>query len=122
MQSWIRAIVFAMLFSVSAFAAGAEGVWKLTYTTSTGHPREATLTLQVEGGSVSGTIEGEMGSAKIEQGQLKGDDISFTLVRQGSSDLITVTYSGKIEGAIMKLKMQYRDREPIEITARRVSG
>ena len=122
MQSLIRIVVLVMLFSATALAAGATGVWELTYTTSTGQRRQATLTLQVEDDKVAGTIEGSLGSAKIEEGQVRGDDISFTLIRQGSSDLITVTYTGKIEGGTMKLKMQYRDREPIEITAKRVSG
>jgi len=121
-QSLIRIVVLVMLFSATALAAGAAGVWELTYTTSTGQRRQATLTLQVEDDKVAGTIEGSLGSAKIEEGQVRGDDISFTLIRQGSSDLITVTYTGKIEGGTMKLKMQYRDREPIEITAKRVSG
>jgi hypothetical protein len=118
----MRIAVLVMLFSATAFTAGAAGVWELTYTTSTGQTRQATLTLQVEGDKVSGSLEGSLGSAKIEEGQVSGDDISFTLVRQGSSDLITVTYTGKIEGGTMKLKMQYRDREPIEITGKRVSG
>ena len=61
-----------------------------------------------------------MGSVKIAEGRVRGDEISFTLIRQGSSDLITVMYTGKVDGDTMKLKMQYRDRERIEINAKRV--
>lgn len=120
MQSLIRSFLLVVLFSVTALAADVAGAWELTYTTSTGQPREAKLTLQVDGDKISGTIEGKLGSAKIAEGRIRGNDFSFTLVRRGSSDLITVTYTGKIEGETMKLKMQYRDREPIEMTAKRV--
>jgi hypothetical protein len=120
-QSLFRSVLSLILFSAAAPAADVAGVWELTYTTSTGQPREAKLTLQVDGDKLSGTLDGELGSAKIEQGRVMGNEISFTLVRTGSSDLITVTYTGTIEGNTMQLKMQYREREPTEITARRVS-
>ncbi len=122
MQSLMRIVFLLMLFSVAATAADVAGVWELAYTTSTGQPREAKLTLQVDGDKISGTLDGKLGSAKIEEGRVMGNEIKFTFVRAGSSDLITVTYTGTIEGNTMQLKMQYRERESTEIIARRISG
>ncbi|MBI3696494.1 MAG: polysaccharide deacetylase family protein [Acidobacteria bacterium] len=109
------------LFSVKAPAADAAGVWKASYTNPDGQTRETTLNLKVDGDKVSGTIASQRGSAAISDGQVSGDDISFTVVRRGNGDEIQVTYKGKVEGETMKLTMQIDGRDPIQMTAKRGS-
>ena len=48
-----------------------------------------------------------------------GNNISFTVVRVGNGDEVRIEFSGKVEGGTMKLRMQYRDHDPMELIARR---
>jgi hypothetical protein len=118
----MKSLAVALLFTtLAASAADIAGTWKLTYTTESGLTREASLDLKLEGARLTGTLSSDRGKAQIETGKLTGDEISFSLLRRGNGDEIIVNFSGKVEGATMKLKMQYGQRQPIDIVARRVS-
>ena len=117
MKSLAVALLFATLV---ASAADIAGPWKLTYTTENGLVREATLDLKLEGDHLSGTLASDRGKAQIETGKLSGDEVSFSLLRLGNGDEIKVNFWGKVEGGTMKLKMQYGQRQPIDVAARRI--
>ena len=117
----VRAAATLLLATISASAADIAGTWKLTYTTENGLSREATLDLKLEGDRLSGTLASDRGKAQIETGKIGGDEVSFSLLRLGNGDEITVKFWGKVEGATMKLKMQYGSRQPVDIAARRTS-
>jgi len=117
----IRGVVLGFLFAgLAANAANAGGTWRLAYTTENGLPREATLNLQVEGDRLAGTVLSDRGSAGIEDGKVCGDDIRFDMVRKSNYDEITIHFKGRIEGETMKLTMQFGQRNPIEVIARRL--
>jgi hypothetical protein len=118
MKSLAAALLLATL---AASAADVAGTWKLAYTTENGLTREATLDLKLEGDRLSGVLASDRGKAQIETGKVNGDEISFSLLRRGNGDEITVNFSGKVEGATMKLKMQYGQRQPVDVVARRTS-
>ena len=103
----------------AALGADLSGVWKTSYRNEEGQTRESDLTLKQEGGKLTGTISSPRGKVEIRDGSVEGERISFRVVRVGNGDEIPITFSGKIEGGVMKLKMQLRDRVPIEMTARR---
>jgi hypothetical protein len=113
--------VALLLATFAASAADLTGQWKLAYTTENGLTREATLDLKLEGDRLSGTLASDRGKALIETGNVSGEDVSFSLLRKGNGDEIPVNFSGKVEGATMKLKMQYGKRQPVDIIARRIS-
>ena len=118
----MKSLAVALLWAtLAASAADITGSWKLTYTTENGLTREATLELKLDGDRLSGTLSSDRGKAQIETGKLTGDEISFSLLRRGNGDEITVNFWGKLEGATMKLKMQYGQRQPIDLVARRSS-
>jgi hypothetical protein len=118
----MKSLAVAFLFAtLAASAAGIAGTWKLSYTTENGLTREATLELTLEGDRLSGTLASDRGKALIETGRVSGDDVSFSLLRLGNGDEITVNFWGKVEGATMKLKMQYGLRQPVDVAARRTS-
>jgi hypothetical protein len=117
----LRAAATLLFVTISASAADIAGLWKLTYTTENGLLREATLDLKLEGDRLSGTLASDRGKAQIETGKVGGDEVSFSLLRLGNGDEITVHFSGKVEGATMKLKMQYGLRQPVDVVARRTS-
>ena len=114
----MRSAVLSILFA-SLAAAGAAGTWRVAYSTENGLPREATLNLEVEGDRVAGTWSSDRGLALIENGKISGDEIRFDLVRKSNYDEIAVHFKGRIEGETMKLTMQFGQRKPIEITARK---
>ena len=117
----VRAGVALLFATISASATDIAGAWKLTYTTENGLSREATLDLKPEGDRLSGTQASDRGKAQIETGKFSGGEVSFSLLRLGNGDEFTVKFWGKVEGATMKLKMQYGSRQPVDIVARRTS-
>ncbi len=104
----------------AACAANADGVWKLRYKGANGM-RESTLTLKMDGENITGTLSGDRGTVKIDEGKVSGDNITFTLIRRGNNDEIPVHYTGKIDGETMKLQMEYRQRTPVDIIGKRGS-
>ena len=118
----MRSLAVVLLFATfAASAADIAGPWKLTYTTENGLTRAATLDLTLEGDRLSGTLASDRGKAQIETGKVSGDEISFSLLRRGNGDEISVNFSGKVQGATMKLKVQYGQRQPVDVAARRTS-
>jgi hypothetical protein len=117
----LRAAATLLFATLSASAADIAGLWKLSYTTENGLLREATLDLKLEGDRLSGVLASDRGKAQIEAGKVSGDEVSFSLLRLGNGDEITVKFWGRVEGATMNLKMQYGSRQPVDIAARRTS-
>jgi hypothetical protein len=116
----MKSLAVLLLFvAVAAPGADIAGTWKLTYTTENGLTREATLDLTRDGDHLSGTLASDRGKAQIDTGKVSGDEISFSLIRRGNGDEITVNFSGRVEGSTMKLKMQYGQRQPVDVAARR---
>jgi hypothetical protein len=117
----LRAAVALLLATLASSAADITGLWKISYTTENGLTREATLDLKLEGDRLSGTLASDRGKALLETGKVNGDEVSFSLLRKGNGDEIPVNFSGKIEGATMKLKMQYGQHQPVDVAAKRIS-
>jgi hypothetical protein len=124
-----RAKYFAALALVLAGAASAtaaftqaadvSGPWTMSYTTRDGVKMTSTLTLKVEGDTVTGTISSPRGSVPLDEASVKGDDVAFAVVRVGFGDRIRIEYTGKVKGDTMALEMKVGAREPIRVTARR---
>ena len=117
----VAAVVLVMSGTSAAVAAAADvaGEWDMSYKTSEGVKMASTLTLKIEGDTVTGTISSPRGSVPIEEVSVKGDDITFAIVRVGFGDKIRIDYTGKVKGDTMALKMKVGAREPISITAKR---
>jgi len=111
----MKCVVSILLFTGLASAADPGGVWNLAYATGNGHQRESKLDLKAEGDRLEGTLSSERGTARIESGKINGDEIAFDVVRKSNNDEITVHFKGKVEGGMMKLSMQYRQRAPVTI-------
>jgi hypothetical protein len=115
----MRSVIAIVLATLAVYAADAAGTWRVAYSTENGLPREATLNLKVEGDRLSGAWSSDRGLALIENGKISGDDVRFDLIRRSNYDDITIHFKGRIEGETMKLTMQFGQRKPIEITARK---
>jgi hypothetical protein len=73
----------------------------------------------MDGDKLSGAFQSPRGTAPLADGSVNGNQISFSVVRKGNGDEIKITFTGTVEGDMMKLKMQLRDRPPIDMTAKR---
>ena len=117
----MKRVILILCCALTATAADVSGIWKLAYSSENGLKREAMLDLKVEGGQLTGVLSSERGKAPISKGTIRGDEITFDLVRDARYDVITVHYKGRIEGGAMKLTMQYGKREPVPVTGRKGS-
>jgi hypothetical protein len=85
-----------------------------------GQTRTNTLKLKVDGDKVTGTISGGGGrqggaprEIDIEDGKLKGDEVSFKVTRTFQDNKIVQKYNGKVSGDSIKGKMEFeRNGEP----------
>jgi hypothetical protein len=107
-------LVFAAV--VALFAADVSGKWKASFTSPDGQTRENTITLQADGAKLTGTIASQRGEAKIQEGTVNGDEISFVVVRNFNGNDMKFNYKGKVTGNKMTLKVSAGERE-FEMTA-----
>src|SRR5712691_11749215 len=90
----------------------ASGTWTWTQPGRNGGPdRKSTLKLKFEGDKVTGTLSapgrgGQSSDVAISEGKLKGDEISFEVVREVQGNKITAKYHGKISSDSIKGKME----------------
>jgi hypothetical protein len=87
--------------------------------TPDGYKHESTLNLRSDGSKLTGKIVSRRGSVEIANGAINGNNISFMIVRAGNGDELKIEFEGTVEGGTMKLRMQYRDHDPVELIGRR---
>ena len=105
--------------SAALWAEDVAGLWTATFTPPDGHRHETTFDLQSDGGRISGKIFSKRGSVAITDGRIEGGKISFHVLRKGNGDEIDVVFTGTAGKETMKLHMQYGDRDPVPIIAKR---
>jgi hypothetical protein len=102
------AVVAACVMSAAVYAADASGTWKWTQQGrggggGGGTPRETTLTLTEKDGKVTGKVsspgrDGATNTVEIKDGSVKGDVVSFSVVREFNGNQFVTKYSGKLAG------------------------
>ena len=113
-------LMWSATVAPAAAVADVAGVWKMSYTTQDGVKMASTLTLKVEGTTVSGTISSPRGMVALaDGGTIKGDAIAFSVVRVGFGDKISIDYTGTVKGDTMALKMKVGARAPIDVAVKR---
>jgi hypothetical protein len=111
------AIGICALFALSAAAQDKKvdptGTWSWTSPGRGGGPdRKTTLKLKLEGEKLTGLVitagrqGGDPVETAIENGKLKGDEISFSVTREFNNNKFTTKYSGKISGDTIKGKTE----------------
>ena len=89
------------------------GTWKSSYTNQDGQVRESTIKLKVEGDKLTGTVSGRNNDSAIEEGKIKGDEVSFQVTREFNGNKIVIKYTGKVSGDTIKGKSEsQRDGQP----------
>jgi hypothetical protein len=86
--------------------AGVTGTWKWSFE-GPGGQTETTLTLKQEGDKLTGTVTGFGGEDQaIQDGKVKGDEITFKVTRDWGGNTVTTTYTGKVAGDSLKGKSE----------------
>ncbi len=116
----IWALALVVLFAVTAAAASVDGKWKSEMQGPDGNTRTTTYTFKAEGEKLTGTISGRMGDTAISEGVVKGDDISFVVVRNFQGNEMKISYKGKVAGDEIKMTMQMGDMGERVMVAKRV--
>jgi hypothetical protein len=106
-----KVLTLAIAVAAVVLASDVSGIWKATFTAPDGQTRENTFNLKADGDKLTGTLSSGMGEAKVQDGQIKGDDVTFTVVRNFNGDDVTFKYKGKVEGNKMTLHVTAGDRE-----------
>jgi hypothetical protein len=120
----IRRTVFmsiALLFALvaSALAADTSGTWKASFDTQIG-VQNYTYTFKVEGSKLTGHAKSEYADVDIQEGTIKGDDITFVENFDFQGMPIRIVYKGKISGDEIKLSRNVADIATEEAVAKRV--
>jgi len=108
------ALSLVVLAQAADKKADPNGTWTWTVPArGGGEARKSTLKLKAEGDKLTGKVSmpGRQGAqareVDIEEGKIKGDEISFKVVREFNNNKITQKYNGKIEGDTLKGKVEF---------------
>ena len=89
------------------------GTWKSSFTNQDGQVRESTFKLKAEGEKLTGTVSGRQNDTAIEEGKIKGEEISFQVTREFNNNKVVTKYTGKVAGDTIKGKSEStRDGQP----------
>lgn len=113
-----------LVTTVAAFAADVTGKWTAQVPMRDGQTRETTFTFKVEGEKLTGTVSGMQGDIEIKDGAVKGDDITFSVIRNFQGNEVTIKYKGTVSGSEIKFTSQREggDRPPQEFVAKRATS
>lgn len=124
MQHPFKSIIKATLCALLSFGFAAQsiaddknadptGTWTWTTPGRNGGPeRKSTMKVKVEGEKVTGKIsspgrDGAVNEIEITEGQVKGAELTFTVVREVNGNKFTQKYNGKIEKDVIKGKVAF---------------
>jgi hypothetical protein len=119
MSQMLRKILISMMVIASipivALAADLNGRWEGKLSIPGGGEEMAiAITFKVDGETVTGSMEGPMGTVPISNGKIAGDDFSFTIDFGGNAML----HKGKITGDTIKITVE--GEMALEFTLKRV--
>src|SRR3954470_5345291 len=121
MKTHLTLLILAMA-SLSALAADITGTWKAEFNTQRGL-QKYTFTLKQDGTSVTGkaTVErdGEKREAKLKEGKVEGNTVTFVEPLKIQDNDIRITYTGKISDNEIKFTRKVGDFGSSEATAKR---
>ncbi len=112
-------LVLVLGLALSALAADITGQWTATFNTQVGE-QHYTYTFKVDGEKLTGTAKSDNGTTAIENGTVKGDDVSFVENLDYQGQKLAITYTGKISGDEITLTRDVAGAAKEDLVARRV--
>ncbi len=121
MNKTLFAVLLALILSAGAFAAAADlsGAWTITMRSPMGE-RSNDMKIVQEGEKLTVTIQSPRGE-QTYAGTGKGAAVTWSGKRQRPDGVeVSVTYTGKLEGEMLKGTVQMGDRGSFDWSAVRV--
>jgi hypothetical protein len=101
-RTLILSVCALLAFITVAYAGGVDGKWTAQVPGRQGNTQEVTFNFKAEGDKLTGTISGRQGDTAISEGTIKGNDLSFKVVREFNGNKITQTFKGVLSGDEIK--------------------
>lgn len=83
------------------------GAWKVQITTVAGQNLEASVKLKQDGGKLTGVYIRGDSEIPIQEAKLQDDELTFQVVRDQGGQKLTMKYSGKVAGDVIKGKVEF---------------
>jgi hypothetical protein len=91
-----------------------DGKWTWTYKTKDGKDAEAAIKLKQEGEKLTGAYLARDGKeTPIQNGKIKGDELSFDVDREVGDQKMLFKYSGKVSGDTITGKIIFGRDKPL---------
>jgi len=117
-SAMVLGVVFCC-FAISAVAADISGQWTATFNTQVGE-QHYVYTFKVDGEKLTGTAKSDNGTSEIQNGTVKGDDVSFVENLDYQGQKLTITYKGKVQGDEIHFTRDVAGVATEELVAKRV--
>jgi len=98
-------------------AANVAGNWELTQPGRNG-PQTQALTIDQKGDALTGTLKGAQGDPVPLTGTVSGNNITFTVKRQGRNGEVVIEYKGTLDSGTLKGTVMM-GQNSVEWTAKR---
>jgi hypothetical protein len=120
MKRAFTAIALLVMLATLLSAADVTGTWKGAFDYN-GNSIALTFNLKSSGDTVTGTIDGLPSSAaKIEDGKLQGEDLSFWITIDYQGQPLKLVYKGKVSSDQIQFSFGTEDGSwGTEVTAKR---
>ena len=115
----VALLIFVAGVALSAYAADISGQWTATFNTQVGE-QNYTYTFKVDGEKLTGTAKSANGETEIQNGVVKGDDVSFVENLDYQGQKLVITYTGKVSGDEIKFTRDVAGAAKEELVAKRV--
>ena len=103
----LRILAIALSAAALLLAADPTGTWTGDQPGPNGNTYSITFKLKADGGKLTGTMGGEQFEQPIQNGEIHGDEISFS-VHLDFGDGIDLKYTGKVAADKIDFKVQRR--------------
>ena len=112
--------VVALVIVAPAFGADVTGKWTASFDTQVG-VQNYTYDFKVSGAKLTGTAKSQFGESEIQEGSVKGDEVSFVENLNFQDQKLRIEYKGKISGAGDEIKFSRKvaDVATEELVAKR---
>ena len=120
-KAFVVGAILSMLCVAAVQAADVNGKWLSEYTTPDGTTRQNTFVFAVKGDTLTGTVASTRGESPIQNGIVRGDTVSFTVIRNFGGNEMKFQYKGKVAGDGMALTVTVGEGDrTFEMIAKRV--
>jgi hypothetical protein len=117
-QTFLLSLVSAFLMASALFGADVTGTWTASFDTQVG-VQNYTYTFKADGAKLTGTAKSMNGETQIQEGSVKGDEISFIENLDFQGMPLRIEYKGKLAGDEIKFTRKVADVATEELVAKR---